>query len=203
MSKTTKVIIVVLVLAVCGGVGAWLLRPKTPDVFDQKEINVKPPETNAVKTLTYNDEAGFSFNYPSDLTVLPVELTDKQVYSALEITGNLSGKVYIRISDTTAADTNAWIKDFEKNNVISDVRTIRLDDLTATEFVFNAPKIRKTVAVNENILYSLENPADDGYWDRVKEMIVTSFRFMPEVYQTQAPPTETNDDITLIDESLE
>lgn len=203
MSKKIKIITAGLLIILIGGVAFWLLRPKQKDVFDQKEISLKPAPIPQTENLTYSDPAGFEFTYPNDLSIQAVETNDKIVYSSLEITGPMPGKISLRVSDSQSLTTAAWLKDFEKNNVINDVVDIYFADLSGTSFSFSAPKIRKAVAINENVLYTLENPADEGYWDRAKDTILIGFKFKPEVFTENSSDSGENTDIILLDEVIE
>ncbi|MCX6816811.1 MAG: PsbP-related protein [Candidatus Beckwithbacteria bacterium] len=199
MSKT-KILIIVLMLILVAGTIIWLVKPKTKENFVEQEISIKQTEPVEVKTVTYQDSSGFSFEHPSDLKIQEVELDDKTVFSSLEITGNQPGKLSLKISDTNFKTLKDWQKEFEQKNIIMDVRGISFDDITGVEFTYTAPKLRKAVAIDNAIIYSLEAPADDGYWDKIQEGILNSFKFALPA----GGATATNSgEITLIEEKYE
>lgn len=201
MSKKVKLVVMLLIVIVIGG-GAWLLlKPKAKDNFVEREISIKQAEVEKPKTLTYEDASGFSFDYSSDLTIQEVELDDNTVYSSLELLGSEPGKLTIRISDTQYPDLKTWQKDFETKQVINEVRPVNWDDLTAVEFSYGAPKLRKTAAVDNKVIYELEAPADNGYWDKMRELILASIKFSPASGEST---TETdNQDVVLLEEKVE
>lgn len=206
MSKKVKFLVIILIVIVISGEAWLLLKSKTTDNFVEREINIKQAEVDKVKTLTYEDASGFSFDYSSDLTIQEVELDDKTVYSSLELKGSEPGKLTLRISDTQYADLDAWQKDFETKQVINEVKAATWDDLEAVEFSYGAPKLRKTAAVDNKIIYELEAPADNGYWDKMRESILSSLKFSQSVF-TKPPglveTTTNNEEVVLLEEIVE
>lgn len=202
MSKKIKLVIVSLLTMVITA-GTWLLlKPKTKDSFVEREISIKQAEVEKPQVLTYEDASGFKFDYSSDLTIQEVELDNNSVYSSLELLSSDPGKLTIRISDTGFPDLTTWQKEFETKNIINEVVSANWDDLTAIEFSYGAPKLRKTVAVDSNIIYELESPADNGYWDKIRGSILSSFKFqLPTEVETLTK--NDNQEVILIEETME
>lgn len=201
MSKIKFGIIGLIVIVFCG-IGFWLMKPKEKDSFVEKEISIKQAVVAPLENLIYKDSSGFSFEYQSDLKIQEVELDDKTVYSSLEITGSQPGKLTLKISDTDLTSLKDWQKGFEEKNVITDVRNALWADLNTIEFTYGAPKLRKTTALENKIMYSLEAPADDGYWDKVRELIIGSFQFETQKVNSTTKP-QTDESIVLLEEKVE
>ncbi|MDZ7587004.1 MAG: hypothetical protein U0946_04560, partial [Patescibacteria group bacterium] len=202
MSKKVKFLVMLLIGMLAAGTAWVLLKPKAKDSFVEKEISIKQTGVDKGEILTYDDSSGFSFDYPADLTVQEIELDNKTVFTSLELLGNEPGKLTIRISDTQFPDLKIWQKDFENKQVINEVRSVNWDDLEAIEFSYGAPKSRKTVAVDNKIIYEMEVPADNGYWDKMRETILASLKFKPSVL-LQSPDgeettTSTNQEVILL-----
>ncbi|MFH0943442.1 MAG: hypothetical protein V1810_04690, partial [Candidatus Beckwithbacteria bacterium] len=89
----------------------------------------------------------------------------------------------------------------ETKEVINEVRPVNWDDLTAVEFSYGAPKLRKTAAVDSKVIYELEAPADNGYWDKIRESILSSLKFDQSVFINQ--PTSVDDEVILLEEVIE
>lgn len=178
-----------------------MLKPKTKDSFVEREISIKQAGVEPGEVLTYEDSSGFSFDYSSDLTVQEVELDDNTVYSSLELLGSEPGKLTIRISDTRYSDLKTWQKDLETKQVINEVRLVNWDDLIAVEFSYGAPKLRKTAAVDSKVIYELEAPADNGYWDKIRESILSSLKFDQSVFVN--PPASGEGAVILLEEVVE
>ena len=209
MSKKFKWLIVGLIVLI-GAIASWfLLKPKVEDSFVEKEISIKQAGTGAAEMLTWQDLSGFSFEYSADLEIIEIELDDPTVYSSLEVSGSEPGKLTLRISDTKFNNVASWQKELEDTQVINEVRMVMLDDLSAISFSYQAPKLRKIVAIDSKIIYELEAPADDGYWDNMSEMIRESFKFDPSIYNQpetteENTPAKTNsDEIILLEEIIE
>ena len=206
MSKKFKRIIIGLIGLIVVGVGWWLLKPRVEDVFVEKEISIKQAGTGAGEVLTYTDLSGFSFEYSSDLKISEIEVDDPTVYSSLEMIGSEPGKLTLRISDTKFKDIDSWQKDLEKNEVISEVGLVMLDDISAVQFSYQAPRLRKTVGIENLVIYELEAPADNGYWDNMSEKIRQSFKFDPSVYpktESVAPIIKNSEEVILLEEKYE
>lgn len=203
MSKKVKFLVMLLIVIIIAGTVWLVLKPKTKDSFVEREISIKQAGVEKGKILTYEDSSGFSFDYSSDLTVQEIELDDKTVYSSLEILGNEPGKLTMRISDSQFQNLIIWQKDFENTHVINEVRSVNWDDLKTIEFSYGAPKLRKTVAVDNKVIFELEAPADNGYWDKTRESILLSFKFSPNEPTTEADTEVDNQEVILLEEKVE
>ncbi|MFH0942650.1 MAG: hypothetical protein V1810_00570 [Candidatus Beckwithbacteria bacterium] len=209
MSKKFKWLIIGLIVLISAGAGWWLLKPKASDSFVEKEISIKQARPGVAEILTWQDLSGFSFEYSADLKIAEIELDEPTVYSSLEMSGSEPGKLTLRISDTKFNNINTWQKDFEKKEVINELRIVSLDDLSAIQFEYQAPKLRKTVGIDNKIIYELEAPADDGYWDNMSEMIRQSFKFDESIYakpktaEPVSPGISNSEEVILLEEKYE
>ena len=155
MSKKIKLLIAFVSIITLTGGSIYLLRPKQKTSFVEKEISIKQAELSKVEKEVYDDYAGFSFEYPGELTILEVELDNKKVYSSLEINSDEGQKLRIRIADTKHKDLDEWQAEFEDKNVIINIKEVFLADIEAKQVVFGAPKEMRTIAVENEVSYEI------------------------------------------------
>lgn len=179
-------------LLIIGGAGIVLISVLAVLLVVQKkktapagQIQVPIQEKASEKLITYKDEAGFEFTYPEDLTIKDVS-GDLPVYSSLEISSaQHEGKMAIRITDTSFASLDAWLKSKEATGAGS-TREITLAGMPGKQIQFTNPRRLVTIAIDEGIMYFLESPLDEAeYWNKIHNEIVSSFTLSD---QTSAPP---------------
>ncbi|MBU1085442.1 MAG: hypothetical protein ABIJ43_01875 [Candidatus Beckwithbacteria bacterium] len=203
MSKKIKIFIAVLVVLIINGGAYVLLKSKKENEFIEKEISIKQAEVPTIETMIYKDSAGFSFEYPSLLSVTEVEFDDDSIYSSLELVDSSDKKLIVKVIDSVYDDTDEWQKVFEEKNVISEMKKVMLVDIPSIQFMFGAPILLKTVGVENKILYTIENPADNGgFFDQTHAQILETFKFDESVYGGNVNKT-SGEDIILIEELLE
>lgn len=210
MSKKYKIIIAVLSLLLVGGGAFWILKPKVNPGYEAKEIRIEQAEVPKISNLIYRDSSGFSFNYPSLITVNEVELDDSSVFSSLELTGTNNSKIKLRIADSKFNDIEEWQKNFELDQSITQSSHLLWVDIPAIQVVYGAPKMLLTVAVENGVIYSLESELDNGgFFDQAHETILSSFEFDPSVMKETKVDAEVSQessesaDVVLIEETLE
>ena len=181
----------------------WQFRSKTKDTFTDKEISIKQAEIPNVETVAYDDWSGFKFDYPSLLTVKEVELDNQKIYSSLEVYGSDAKKLTIRVSDTQITSLIDWQKSFNQQNSVRKIDQMTLADLPALRLQYGAPEMMLTVAINDGILYQIESPVDDGFWNRTHEDLVGSFQFTNMETTPPSSAKAAEGAVTLIEETVE
>lgn len=203
-SKQIKWIAAGIILLATAGWTWWQLKSKTKETNTQKEINIKPAELPKVETTVYEDWSGFKFDYPNILTVKEVELDNPQVYSSLEISGADGKRLTVRVSDTQAANLIDWQKSFNQQNSVRKIDQTSLANLPGLKLQFGAPEMFLTVAIDSGIIYEVQSTADDGFWDRTHNDLVTSWQFTntatSQPASAEAPAGEA---VTLVEEIVE
>ncbi|MDZ4229222.1 MAG: hypothetical protein U1C50_03115 [Patescibacteria group bacterium] len=180
----------------------WQLKPKAKDSFTDKEISIKQADIPEMETVLYEDWAGFKFDYPSILTVKEIELDNPNIYSSLELFGSDAKRLTVRVSDSQIASLIDWQKSFNLQNSVRKIDQTTLADLPALHLQYGAPEMMMTVALSDGIIYEVLSPADDGFWDRTHEDLVSSWQFTTSVTPDVAG-SSGNDTITLIEETVE
>lgn len=135
------------------------------------------------KLLTWDDQAGFTFQYPKSLLV-DTHPEDDQNYSNLSFTNKDNpGGILVMASDTKAKDVAAWVK-ADKSLVGGLVIETTLGGKPAKKISFADSGKVVVGAIDDQILFRLETNNLEPYWQNTFNRIVDSFEF---VYPTSAP----------------
>lgn len=176
-----------IVLAVCIiGAGVFVFRTK----FTRTVSNTVPTVTASPKEmLVWEDPAGFSFKYPSDLTVNKHD-EDTKNYAHVELasTGR-TGNIIIWAKDTTYPTVTEWIKEDATVSAAPSVdTTLGGKEAKKISLVQSASGGKKLItgAIDEDVLVTVEGDmqTDEAYWTDIYTGIVQTFTFA-------APNTDT------------
>jgi len=150
--------------------------------FPQKSAQTKGEEsitpTPKVDLLTWDDPAGFSFQYPKGLEVNAHE-EDTVNYAHVELTNpEYKGSIVIWGKDTTATTIAQWLKNEKSLKDAVSIDTT-LGGNEAKKVALKGPKIKQIIAtLDEDILVMIEMDLEDQkFWQQVGDMIAGSFTF--------------------------
>ena len=206
MSKKFKIGLAILITLVIGAMAFWQLKLVNRKAKPEAEINIKEAVLPLTKTLTYEDWAGFKFDYPESLKIEEVEIDDKTVYSSLELTAANGEKLNLRVADTEFKNIAEWQKEFEKKYLVTLVKDVLWEEMAARQLVYGAPKRLMTLTIDNGVLYSLDSLKDEyEFWEKTQNSIVNSFMFT-QTAENQAKPAvtpEANEEIVLVEETIE
>jgi len=206
MSKKFKIGLAILITLGIGAMAFWQLKLVNRKAKPEAEINIKEAVLPLTKTLTYEDWAGFKFDYPESLKIEEVEIDDKTVYSSLELTAANGEKLNLRVADTEFKNIAEWQKEFEKKYLVTLVKDVLWEEMAARQLVYGAPKRLMTLTIDNGVLYSLDSLKDEyEFWEKTQNSIVNSFMFT-QTAENQAKPAvtpEANEEIVLVEETIE
>jgi hypothetical protein len=172
--------IIILVGAVAGGI--VFFSQQHAKVISPGAMIVPPPTTTPPVVLaTWDDPAGFSFQYPKDLTVNKHE-DDNDNYAHVELTNSgHPGSVIVWASDPSSA----WPP---KGGTSIDTT---LGGVAAKKILISTPSAKLIVgAVSEGLVFKIEGTlTDKAYWQSVEDGIVKTFAFTPD---TSAPAAQSS-----------
>lgn len=115
---------------------------------------------------TYSDESGFSFQYPSSLTVTDETPRDDSYYSMVSLKDPVGAKMTVKVRDESAASTP---------KTVGQPTSVRLGTLDAKQYQGNGKLT--TVATDQGVLYTIESILDGGDWEKAHRGIVSTFAF--------------------------
>lgn len=152
----------------------------------KKNVQVTPSvvQEEKVEMVTWNDPAGFSFQYPNNITIDKHD-EDTENYAHLELTDpKHPGRIIIWAKDTTYTDVSMWVT---KDVTLKDAAVIdtTLGGKPAKKIILaqsaSSGKKLITGAIDEQILFTIEAEptGDDPYWQQTYGAISQSFVFVP------------------------
>ncbi len=172
------------------GVGGYsYLKPKTAPRPEANQPLAETP-TPAAPLATWTDEAGFSIQYPKNLSVNQ-HIDDNVNYAHLELTNSdRPGKIIVWVKDVPSGvtDLSSWVASDPTYTKASVIDTT-LGGQPAKKILATAPVKMYTVGtISDNLLFYVEGTlTDDAYWRAVEDGIVGSFAFTPDTSQSAVP----------------
>jgi len=151
--------------------GVFVFSQKNTKVISPGKVVIVTP-TPAVEMTTWDDPAGFSFQYPKNLSVNKHE-EDPDNYAHVELTNrDHPGNIIVWASDVSSA----WPP---KGGTSIDTT---LGGLAAKKILISTPSAKLIVgAVSEGLVFKIEGTlTDKQYWQTVEDGIVKSFTFTPD-----------------------
>ena len=175
-SKALLVVVPVAVILVGAGVYFFVSRKSNGEITSPLIQNQEAASAPAPKLLTWNDQAGFSFQYPEGLKINK-HPEDNTNYANLDfyIDGK-DGAVKVLAADTKYKSAVEWA---------SRGMEVSLSGKPARKIVSPDTNEITIGLVDEGILFTIKLiPGKESYWQNVFAQIVSSFKL---VYPTKAP----------------
>lgn len=181
MSKKAFLLIATAAVLVIGGVaGYFVLSSRSKSAGSdggQRGLSFLPKtekkeEINA-DTL-YEDTAGFSFKYPKDVKVTDVTPDEDEYYTQLNLSRG-SEKIVLTAKDASAKTADDWLKGDSTYSGSSLVGATTLAGISAKQYSKGETLI--TIAVDAGVVYLIEGPKDEAFWEDVHGALISSFKF--------------------------
>lgn len=176
--KNSKVIIPIIIGVLVGGVGAgiflWTKQSKPSPI-----VSVAAPTPVPIELAAWTDPAGFTFDYPKDVSVNPHE-EDKENYAHVELTHkDHPGRVIVWMKDLPAPDLVTWVKK-EKVFIGASVLDTTLGGKPAKKILITDPAKKLVVgAIDNDVLVTVEGElTDEAYWSDIHQKVVGSLVFV-------------------------
>ncbi|MBI3289831.1 hypothetical protein HYZ78_00360 [Candidatus Microgenomates bacterium] len=179
MSKKILVLVCVAVLLAGGTVG-YFLSARSGGKLDSlvpegafsglQKVGIEGEEV-------YQDESGFSFKYPKGAEVKDVTPEDSEYYSVLEIShAQTRGIISISIRDTQSSSISDWVeKNLKEPKLLG---AVSLGNIQAKQYEFSSEGAKLvTVAVDKGIIYEINSPGGNDFWEESLNLLLSSFVF--------------------------
>lgn len=198
MSKRTIIIILGVLILIAVGAVIFASRQRK-EGFVSSVLEVGKPKESGGKSLTYEDESGFSFQYPSTLGVIEKDVNDPTVYSSLELSSkdHLGEKLVVKITDTSLATIDKWLKENPQTGNLANSAEIALGGMSGKNLKYANPSRTLILAVDNGILYRLEASEDGSFWTQALKMVSETFQL------TGGIKTSNNGGGSVVDEGEE
>ncbi len=168
------------VILVAAGIYLFGFKRQAVIVGPEAIVSVSPTPTPQ-ELLTWTDQAGFTFQYPKDVTVDKHD-EDQVNYAHIEMTHkDKMGTIIVWAKDTNAADSAGWVKK-EKGLSGGTVFDTVLGGISGKKVLLTTPKkVIVSGVVDEGILFYVEGSFEDSlYWTSAYDTITSSFTFVKE-----------------------
>ena len=174
MSKNSRITVAVA-FALSVGVTFAIIKLKQPasKSIGSPLASLPSPSQLAPPAPTdkvYQDESGFSFKYPSDLTVSDDTPDDDIYYSRLKLKKADGTMLELSIKDVSFDSIDSWSAKELKSS--TPAGSLDFGKISAKQFRLTGRLV--TAAVAGKILYQLQSP-DNDYWQKIHRQIVASF----------------------------
>lgn len=169
--------ILILILVILAGF-FWVRKQEKPvSPLPGEEM---PAETETGKLL-YEDEAGFSFQYPQTLGIVESDVSDPNTYSSLELLSKSypEEKMVVKITDTDFSTIEAWLKKNPQEGKLVSENEISLSGMKGKSFKYAEPSKNLILVIDSGILYRLEAP-DSLFWRSAFETVSSTFKLTEE-----------------------
>ncbi len=209
MSKKLIFIVLIVAIFVAGGAGAYFFLNKqdSSPLEDFKIPVVNPKVEQTAIPAQYQDASGFSFQYPQTVKIADKTPDDLTYYSLLEITSDENpGKLTITIKDTKFSDSDAWFKKELSNTKVASSSSVTFINLPAKQYVLDQDEgqVLLTATIDEkNVLYLIEGPKDNGFWEDLQKNIIASFIFSQPGDATSASSSQNSGAIYESEEKIQ
>lgn len=188
MSKKFVIIsiIVGLVVGILGGV--FYFSKKNSNKIKEPsslggDLTDNVEEAPLLGDLTYDDESGFSFSYPSGIEIEDTTPDDDLYYSELRL--RKDGKlIKISVLDTKETNIDTYVK---KDTVLGETAlygAVKLGGMPAKQY--STEEALYTMSIDQGVLYMIEGPKDGNYWEKVQGVVVDSFILAGQKSQSES-----------------
>jgi hypothetical protein len=179
MKKIWVIIFVIIGISLLGGgVYAWKLKRLDKVISPRADGAITIPIPILQKLLTWDDPAGFTFQYPEGIEINKHD-EDQIHYAHVELTEkNNKGSIIVWAKDTVAADSASWVKK-EKNLAGGTIFDTTVGGMSGKKILIASPE-KKIISgvVDEGIVFYIEGNVDGSeYWTKAYDTIATSFTF--------------------------
>lgn len=182
MSKKKNIVILGVGIAILFVLGMLVfLKTRKPESL----VSPLPGEGGSAETetgkLLYEDEAGFSFQYPQTLGIVESDVSDPNTYSSLELLSKShpEEKMVVKITDTDFSTIEAWLKKNPQEGKLVSEKEVSLSGMKGKSFKYAEPSKNLILVIDSGILYRLEAP-DSDFWRSAFETASSTFKLTEE-----------------------
>lgn len=192
MSKKIIITLIVLIVLTAGVGGGYFLMSLRKETKESPAGNFSlpiPSGQSQETTQVYKDSSGFSFSYPSGIKI--TDMTPENYYSLLTLT---RGKEALKI---TVKDGGTKDITFSGSQLVG---AVTLGGISAKQYKSGNNLI--TAAQEAGIVYLIEGPADNSYWESAQNAIVSSFA-LSSASASGSGTKESIDDVSMEEEIVQ
>ncbi|MBL7150769.1 hypothetical protein ISS86_02475 [Candidatus Microgenomates bacterium] len=190
--KNKKLLIILAVVLVLSIAAIIIFKSKQKTGIDTPLDSPTVESSSVAKLTVWDDPAGFSFSYPEEIEIDP-HSEDEENYAHLELilSSEPGGRIIIWVKESDFTDIEDWAEATAGGQIFD----TELDAEPAKKIAYSEPTKLVTAAIDVDALVLIEMiPDKKGYWQKVYDKILSSFKFIPlegeETAPVQAEPAE-------------
>jgi hypothetical protein len=166
------ILVLVLVTGVACGYIIFSLRNKETSSNLTSLIPQLAQSEEVTAGATYSDESGFSFGYPKGIIVSDVT-PDEEIYYSVLALAKSGSQITFTIKDTTAKTVDSWVEgELSNANLYG---AVTMGGVSAKQYT-SGDKLY-TIAIDQGVLYLIEGPKDDSFWEKTQGLVASTFTF--------------------------
>ncbi len=179
MKKKLPIILSLSFLVVGAGVfGVMIFKMRSSDRLLSPKSETQPTPTPEIEWGLWEDQFGFSFEYPTNLEVEQVETEGRD--SNVVLSSMDGGKISVSFGEAPQETIEEWFKDYKEATASSKVEDIKLSEKDAKKVYFEGGKRMVTAMIDEWDLIVIDGTlGDDELLKKTYDKILESFYLEP------------------------
>lgn len=205
--KLSRLIIAIILGVSIGGGAIFLILGRTEKNIESpvRELSNKPASATPTssKLLTWNDPAGFEFQYPDGLAINKHE-DDNLNYAHLEFTSkDHKGNLIVWAKDSTDS-LDSWVQSDKRFKGASVINTT-FAGIDGKKILISSPSAMIiTGTIDQSILFTVETDlTDKEFWSKVHDTIAGSFAFTSDNSSQGASSSSGGDEAVDEEETIQ
>lgn len=196
--KLPTLLIIITILLVLAIIFFLIRKPSKKPLTPLSEKSL-PGIEEQFTLKTWEDPAGFSFNYPEILKI-DIHEEDEISYAHLELTREgKPGRMLVIVNDSNYSTLDQWLKEDKEVKDASALDT-QVAEMKAKKVALKEGKeITAFIDLDQVIYKIIKEPKGENFWNQVYKTILDSFKFIPlegeseETFQNWLEGFETSD----------
>jgi hypothetical protein len=180
MTRTKRTLLLVVIIGfIIGSIGAAVYVKKTNQKSTEESSKTHQLNTSSAQQnlLTWEDPAGFTFQYLEGLTVDRHE-EDNENYAHIEFTHpDHPGNIIVWAKDTTADSVDGWLKVSREFSGGSTIDTT-LGQKPAKKILLDSPKRMIVAVMDADVVITVETLLTTPFWSDIAQTIIDTFAFV-------------------------
>lgn len=185
MSK--KVLIIGgVTLAVIAAISSFVfIKPKSKETSDitsgSEQAASAFSDEEATPDVLYEDGSGFSLKHPASITVEDVtpEEEDSPFYTLLDLKRESEG-INVAFKDTEYKTVDEMLEkdpNAPKNTSLVGASSMAGIAVSQYAYTFEGKEKLLSVTIDKGILYLIEGPKDNGFWEKTHNLVISTLAF--------------------------
>lgn len=192
MSKKVLIIGGIVVVIIVGVLSFVFIKPKskvsTETSGGTEQVASSFSEEEATPDILYEDASGFSIKHPKSITVEDVtpEEEDSPFYTLLNFNREDEG-ITVAMKDTDYETVEEMFKkdpDVPKDALLMGANSMAGIAVSQYAYSLEGRETLLSAAIDKGVLYLIEGPKDDGFWEKTHNLIITTLAFAGTKPQT-------------------